>query len=92
MSTDEPEDLDLEHAPPSLVAQIAKHWETYLPRMSRDLKAAGTFDASVRRAALMTSDATYDLITKHGLAPDQARELMREEWAFLPEEDDDPEA
>jgi hypothetical protein len=39
----------------------------------------------------MTADATYDLITKHGLAPDQTRELMREGWAFLPEEEDDDE-
>lgn len=72
--------------------QIARHWETYLPKMARALKAAGTFEESVRLAALMTSNATYDLITKHGLAPDQARELMREEWAFLPAEDEDHDA
>lgn len=84
--------MDLDDAPPALVVQIAHHWETYRPKMSRALKAAGTFDDSVRQAALMTSDATYDLVTKHGLTHDQARELVREEWAFLPEEDDNPEA
>jgi hypothetical protein len=52
-------------APPVLVAQIARHWETHLPQMSRDLKAAGTFETSVREPALMTSDAEYDRITKH---------------------------
>jgi hypothetical protein len=82
-------------APPALVAQVAHHWETYRPKMSRAMKAAGTFDASVRQAAQMTSDAVYDLMIK-GVAHDQAWELMREEWAFLPEEEDgedeDPEA
>jgi hypothetical protein len=78
-----------DEAPAALVAQITRHWETYRPKMSREMKAAGTFETSVRQAAIMTSDAIYDLVTKHGLAPDQARELMREEWAFLPAEDDE---
>lgn len=46
----------------------------------------------MQAAALRTSDAIYDLVTKHGLSLDQARELMREEWAFLPEEDEDDDA
>ena len=62
-----PDPLDL--APPSLVAQIVRHWETYRPRMAREMKAAGTFDESVRQAALMTCDAEYDAMTRHGLTP-----------------------
>ncbi|MBM4439772.1 MAG: hypothetical protein FJ027_05100 [Candidatus Rokubacteria bacterium] len=79
----------LHEAPAALVVQIAHHWETYRPRMSRALKTEGTFEESVQAAALLTSEATHSLMTEAGLNPDQARELMREEWAFLPAEDDD---
>lgn len=84
------EDRDDDDAPPSLVVQIAHHWETYRPKMSRAMKAEGTFEESVQAAALLTSEATYEAMTAHGLNPDQARELMREEWAFLPAEDEEP--
>lgn len=80
----------LDEAPAALTMQIAKHWETYRPKMSRALKAEGLFEETTQAAALLTSDATYSLMTEHGLSPDQARELMREEWAFLPSEEDVP--
>src|SRR4051812_1351052 len=76
-------------APSLLVIQIKAHWKKYRPRMSRELRAAGKFDEAVRSAAILTSDATYDTMTSHGLNPDQARELLREEWVFLPTEADD---
>ena len=38
----------------------------------------------------MTSDAVYDLITKHGLPYHEAWNLISSEWAFVPGEDEDP--
>ena len=45
-----------------LVLQIARHWETYRSKMSREMKEAGTFDASVRQAALMTNHARLEAL------------------------------
>jgi hypothetical protein len=39
----------------------------------------------------LTIEAVHDLMTKHKMPYDQAWEMMREEWAFLPTEEDVPE-
>ena len=83
------EDLD-DDAPPLLVMQIKAHWEKYRPRTVAGLKAAGVYEACVRQAAIMTSDAVYDLMTKYGLPYHEAWNLISGEWAFVPGEDEDP--
>ncbi len=55
--------------------------------MFRELDQAATLDEEVHTAEELTVSA-YDQAIRAGLAPDQARELVREEWAFLPDEDD----
>lgn len=82
------EDHD-DDAPPLLVMQITRHWETYLPKLSRDLKAKGLFEETVNALALEVSDQEYKLVAEHGLNQDQARELVREQWAFSPGEDEE---
>ena len=67
--------------------QIKEHWRKYRPRMFRELDQAATLDEAVHTAEALTVSA-YDQAIRAGLAPDQARELVREEWAFLPDEDD----
>jgi hypothetical protein len=69
----------------SLGLQIKEHWRKYRPRMYRELKKTGKLDEAVHAAEAMTV-AAYDQAIRAGLAPDQARELVREEWAFLPDE------
>ena len=73
----------------SLGLQIRAHWENYRPQMVRELDQAGALDESVQTAEALTI-AAYDQAIRAGLAPDQARELVREEWAFLPDEEDQP--
>jgi hypothetical protein len=73
----------------ALAPQIADHWVKYRPTMSTALKEAGQFETSVNQAADMTSDALADLILK-GVPYDQAWASVREEWAFLPSEEDLP--
>ena len=55
--------------------------------MCAALKKAGQFERSVNQAADLTSDALADLIHK-GVPYDQAWASVREEWAFLPSEED----
>jgi hypothetical protein len=71
----------------SLGLQIKEHWRKYRPRMYRELKKTGKLDEAVHAAEAMTVDA-YDSAVRSGLNPDQAREFVREEWAFLPDEED----
>jgi len=67
--------------------QIRPHWRKYRPGMARELDQAGTLDEAVHTAEALTVSA-YDQAIRAGLAPDQGRELVREEWAFLPSETD----
>lgn len=75
--------------------KIRAHWQKYRPRMSARLKAAGRFDELARQAAALTTEAVLEHIDK-STAPNSAQrfwegwELYREEWAFLPAEEDTP--
>ena len=57
--------------------------------MYAQLQREGKLEESVQTAEDLTV-AAYDQAIRAGLAPDQARELVREEWAFLPDEEDQP--
>ena len=58
--------------------------------MSAQLQHEGKLEESVYAAQELTSDLMNDLLDKHRLSYDQAWELAREEWAFLPSEKDEP--
>jgi hypothetical protein len=70
----------------TLGLRIKEHWRKYRPRMFKELVRAGKLDEAVRQAEEMTISA-YDQAIGAGLAPDQARELVSEEWALLPDEE-----
>jgi ubiquinone/menaquinone biosynthesis C-methylase UbiE len=69
----------------SLGLQIKAHWKKYRPEMYRALKKAGALDEAVSQAEELTADALYRLTVEQRLPYDQAWEMVREEWAFLPE-------
>jgi len=71
----------------SLGLQMKEHWEKYRPQMVRELDHAGALDEAAKTAEDLTV-AAYDQAIRAGLAPDQAWELVREEWAFLRDEED----
>ena len=58
--------------------------------MSAALEGAGLLNQSVQAAADLTSDAMTQAIGQ-GQSYDQAWEAVRQEWAFLPSEEDVPE-
>ena len=69
----------------SLGLQIKAHWRQYRPTLYRELIEAGTLDEAVSTAEELTADARYRLTVEQRLPYDQAWEMVREEWAFLPE-------
>ena len=73
----------------SLGLQIKAHWKEHRPKMFKALEQAGQLEASVHAAQELTADALSDLLDQ-GLPYNQAWELVREEWAFLPSEDNVP--
>lgn len=74
---------------------IAAHWEEHRPKMTARLKAAGQFEQAVKTAAALTTEAVITYNPPGGCNGGQifweAWELFREEWAFLPAEEDVPE-
>jgi len=74
----------------SLGLQIKAHWKKYRPQMSSELQSQGKLEESVHAAQELTNDLMNNLLDKHRLSYDQAWELAREEWAFLPSEKDEP--
>lgn len=73
----------------SLGLQIKDHWKEHRPTMYAALEQAGNLEASVYAAQELTLDALDELLNQ-GLPYNQAWESVREEWAFLPSEDDAP--
>jgi hypothetical protein len=71
----------------NLGQQIKLHWEKYRPAMYRQLEQSGKLNQALLQAREQTSDALHNLL-KDGVPYDEAWESVREEWAFLPSEED----
>jgi hypothetical protein len=69
--------------------QIERHWREHRPKMVVRLERRGLLQQAVYAAQELTANAEAEAIYA-GMNPDQARELTREEWAFLPTEEDVP--
>ena len=80
----------------NLNAQIRAHWEKYRPNMVARLKAEGKYDRAVRIATELTTEAVLGYYPSEpmnmGQAFWQGWELFRNEWAFLPAEEDVPDS
>jgi hypothetical protein len=57
--------------------------------MYRSLKQSGQLDRAAQQAADNTADALVECIHR-GMSHDQAWEAVRENWMFLPSEEDQP--
>ena len=72
-----------------------RHWRQFLPRMTAQLEAQGQLQAMLLEAEERT-EADLDSLRRHfiqqGLTPqqahDQAWEIVRERYIFLPPEQD----
>ncbi len=69
--------------------KILHHWKQHRPKMTADLEATGDLRKAVFAAQELTLQAQTDL-WKQGIGHQQAQELTREQWAFLPDEETMP--
>ena len=72
-----------------LALQIKAHWKEHRPQMYRELEQEGRLDQSLHEASERTGLAFAQQV-EHGLEPPSAWEAVRELWAFLPAESDEP--
>jgi hypothetical protein len=72
----------------SLGIQIREHWKRHRPQMYAELENSGHLTESLHAAQERTSELMASLLAA-GMPHHQAWELAREEWAFLPDEEDD---
>src|SRR2546425_6300648 len=72
-----------------LALEIKEHWRKYRPQMYRELEQEGRLDQSLHEASERTGLAFAQQV-EHGLEPPSAWEAVRELWAFLPTESDEP--
>lgn len=70
--------------------KIQVHWKRFRPKMYQGLEKSGKLEKALKNADELTKEA-YGQAIEQGLAPDQARELTREQWAYLPDEQEMPE-
>jgi hypothetical protein len=68
---------------------IESHWREHRPRLVKALEQKGLLHKAIEYAARRTSEAESSLI-QQGVPAMEAQERMREEWAFLPSEQDVP--
>lgn len=68
--------------------EIKAHWAKYRPDMYRQFEQAGNLDQALYEASERTGEAFASLV--EGTEPIQAWEAVREEWAFLRAEQDEP--
>lgn len=73
----------------SLGIQIERHWREHRPKMVAELEKTNQLEAAIEAAQDLTLDAEAAAV-RAGMQPHEARERFREEWAFLPSEEDVP--
>ena len=70
--------------------QILEHWRRYRPRMVGKLEQANQLQKAVFAAQELTGNLLYELTVIHKMDYQPAWELATREWAFLPDEEDQP--
>ena len=71
--------------------QILEHWRRYRPTMVARLEQANRLQQAVFAAQELTGNLLYELTVVQKTAYQPAWEIATREWAFLPDEKDQPE-
>lgn len=70
-----------------LALQAIEHWKQYLPSLYASLKEKGLLEERAQKAANQTNEALEEMVSG-GTPWEQAWELIRNDWVFLPSEDE----
>ncbi len=71
--------------------RIQEHWSRYRPKMVAALREQNQFEKAIYAAQELTGDLLYDLTVVQKMDYQMAWEIATREWAFLPDEEDQPE-
>jgi hypothetical protein len=70
--------------------QILEHWRIHRPTMVEDLTKGNQLQQAVFAAQELTGDLLYELMVVRKMDYQFAWEIATREWAFLPDEEDQP--
>ena len=70
--------------------KILKHWSKYRPKMVAALNTQNQLQQAVFAAQELTANLLYELTVVKKMDYQMAWELATREWAFLPDEEDQP--
>ena len=70
--------------------KILVHWKLHRPTMVRDLEQANQLQQTVFAAQELTGNLLYELAVVQKMEYQAAWEIATREWAFLPDEQDQP--
>ena len=70
--------------------KILKHWSKYRPKMVAALSTQNQLQQAVYAAQELTANLLYELTVVKKMDYQMAWELATREWAFLPDEEDQP--
>ena len=70
--------------------QILEHWKQHRPVMVRKLTQENQLQQAIYAAQELTGNLLYDLTVVQKMDYQPAWEIATREWAFLPDEEDQP--
>jgi hypothetical protein len=70
--------------------QILDHWKLHRPKMVAMLEKGNQLQEAVFAAQELTGNLLYELTAVRKMDYQTAWEIATREWAFLPDEDDQP--
>jgi hypothetical protein len=70
--------------------QILDHWRSHRPKMVENLERASHLQQAIYAAQELTGNLLYELTVVKKIEYHRAWEIATREWAFLPDEDDQP--
>jgi len=70
--------------------QILEHWKRHRPAMVRKLIQENQLQQAIYAAQELTGNLLYDLTVVQKMNYQPAWEIATREWAFLPDEEDQP--
>ena len=70
--------------------KILEHWKRYRPTMVRELEKGNHLQQAVFAAQELTGDLLYELTVVQKMDYHAAWEIASREWAFLTDEEDQP--
>ena len=76
----------------NLAAKIRAHWLKHRPKMCAALEAQGKLEGAIEAATELTGEAVLQLVanSRSKLHLWEAWDMVRQEWAILPSEEDVP--